>query len=549
MLVLWLTIFISLLQSSSAVYQQSLSAASTFVSTELQRSDDDWDLNKPLTSNSTANLVFATISSLLQSAPNLRYRNGHTLVPGIIRSGTLLYHGRGDSNIPTMEWVAFDPEASYIFCKLYGQSQSCWLHTFRVERFLRILYFDGSSAAKIGDGAMDSQDILTWGEIKPDLVREEGMRIRKLCEWGAKVGLDGFVRTASISEMMLCDFSPLQLISSRHIKSTPMTIPLKDRSPVPTPRTPIGPLPITSDYIDFLRISGRFDHYPGMMQVQLDLAHFVSLYDEKLAPSLSTVREGKPRLRHRLLGMSQEDILRVKLHLEEQIAEVAWSSLECAGNHLDWSTHLHSIVDLYRDTFEDLWYIINSTISLSPADVRAENAFRMIESIVRPFVLHSVSPTGTSPDIAWASSVFKECALSHASAVSAISFTNSEELLRNAIEGTTRELCRVMTKMWTDGVHEGMSPLFGSTHKPEDATFLLDTWKVDLGNLIDWLDWGTWMRCRPACKQLEFCYLPAWPFGVGNLSRPAAGWHEHNPQPRCLRKIPPFIYADDFLKL
>lgn len=304
------------------------------------------------------------------------------------------------------------------------------------------------------------------------------------------------------SEMMLCDFSPLQLISSRHIKSTPMTIPLKDRSPVPTPRTPIGPLPITSDYIDFLRISGRFDHYPGMMQVQLDLAHFVSLYDEKLAPSLSTVREGKPRLRHRLLGMSQEDILRVKLHLEEQIAEVAWSSLECAGNHLDWSTHLHSIVDLYGDTFEDLWYIINSTISLSPADVRAENAFRMIESIVRPFVLHSVSPTGTSPDIAWASSVFKECALSHASAVSAISFTNSEELLRNAIEGTTRELCRVMTKMWTDGVHEGMSPLFGSTHKPEDATFLLDTWKVDLGNLIDWLDWGTWMRCRPACKQL-----------------------------------------------
>lgn len=99
MLVLWLTIFISLLQSSSAVYQQSLSAASTFVSTELQRSDDDWDLNKPLTSNSTANLVFATISSLLQSAPNLRYRNGWLVCTlGVIVSFSSRTHTRSRYN-------------------------------------------------------------------------------------------------------------------------------------------------------------------------------------------------------------------------------------------------------------------------------------------------------------------------------------------------------------------------------------------------------------------------------------------------------------------
>lgn len=120
---------------------------------------------------------------------------GHTVVPGIVRSGTLLYHGRGDSSIPTMEWVAFEPEASHGFCRTFGMHLgNCWLHTFAVDRPLRILYFDGSSAAKIGDGAMDSQDVITWDAIRPDLVREEGRRMQALCEWGKPLGLDGFVR-------------------------------------------------------------------------------------------------------------------------------------------------------------------------------------------------------------------------------------------------------------------------------------------------------------------------------------------------------------------
>ena len=28
---------------------------------------------------------------------------------------------------------------------------------------LKLLYFDGSSAAKMSDGTLDSQDLLTWG--------------------------------------------------------------------------------------------------------------------------------------------------------------------------------------------------------------------------------------------------------------------------------------------------------------------------------------------------------------------------------------------------
>jgi hypothetical protein len=43
-------------------------------------------------------------------------------------------------------------------------------------------------------GPMDSQDILIWGEVKPDKWFDDMDRIADACEWGKKYGLDGFVR-------------------------------------------------------------------------------------------------------------------------------------------------------------------------------------------------------------------------------------------------------------------------------------------------------------------------------------------------------------------
>lgn len=41
---------------------------------------------------------------------------------------------------------------------------------------------------------MDSQDIVIWGKVRPDMFRNEIVRIRELCEWGKQFKLDGFVR-------------------------------------------------------------------------------------------------------------------------------------------------------------------------------------------------------------------------------------------------------------------------------------------------------------------------------------------------------------------
>lgn len=125
---------------------------------------------------------------------------GHTIVPGVIPTGTLLYHGRDDPVIPSHpDWIAMFPEFSLRFC---GDSEDptgngCWLLTTMTTRPLKILYFDGSSAAKMEGGTLDSQDILQWGEVRPGYTVEDFQRIMDLCEWGQPLGLDGFVRCDS----------------------------------------------------------------------------------------------------------------------------------------------------------------------------------------------------------------------------------------------------------------------------------------------------------------------------------------------------------------
>lgn len=116
--------------------------------------------------------------------------------------GTLLYHGTYKNQIPEgPEWIATDPEHAYLFCRTEGPSKGptdsangCWQLTLVATRPLKVLYFDGSSAAKMVGGPMDSQDLVIWGRVRPEYVRKERERANKLCKWGKQYGLDGFVR-------------------------------------------------------------------------------------------------------------------------------------------------------------------------------------------------------------------------------------------------------------------------------------------------------------------------------------------------------------------
>lgn len=69
-------------------------------------------------------------------------------------------------------------------------------------RELKLVYFDGNSAANLDSGTYDTMDLLLWGKVRPEMVWREWDRAKEACEWGSKWGFDGFVRM----EMDLCVF-------------------------------------------------------------------------------------------------------------------------------------------------------------------------------------------------------------------------------------------------------------------------------------------------------------------------------------------------------
>ncbi|KAG8698077.1 hypothetical protein FRC08_006147 [Ceratobasidium sp. 394] len=295
------------------------------------------------------NLIFFRLATLLQHWPNTRYPNGHSVAPGTIPIGTTLYHGRNDANVPTRpEWLAFDPEHSIIFAR----GANSRLFTFVTTRSLHVLYFDGSSAAGMSSGVMDTQDLLIWGRVPNNTMLAEEQRILDLCEWGKEFGIDGYVRMQMSFETMYCDFARgLELVSSLHLlpaegdgdvlsgrcpssptgpripptPSDPGTstssihfakAPYQPKVPPPfltgsprhlpyfpsEPRPPSwkGALPKGEERgFEVFQAGAWHNRAPGEVRVKIDAARLVSLYDPALRSGIRP-REGKEKVGSRM---------------------------------------------------------------------------------------------------------------------------------------------------------------------------------------------------------------------------------------------------------
>ncbi|KAE9392261.1 hypothetical protein BT96DRAFT_888117 [Gymnopus androsaceus JB14] len=506
----------------------------------LENQSDNWDINVSPNENATGHLIFETVSSFMQHWPNTRYRNGHNIVPGIVPVGTVLYHGRGDSNTPTgPEWLATDPEHSYIFCR--GQaSTGCWQLTVTALRPLNVLYLDGSGAAKMPDGPMDSQDVLAFGEIIPEKYIAERERIKNMCQWAKDFPVDGFVRMEMDFEIMLCDFSdgvqvePINL-RSRGNSGGPDSE-FYPPGPHPYDDTSFAQLDINSSALpntgfEVIHSGSWHRYYPGDTRIQLDLTRLISFYDTELVPSLVAERLGKDRLKHRLLGISQEDLQNAVKRIEE-----ATTATE-PGSGIDWKTLIQLVIKRFENRLEMVQYILNST---SPGN---SNIQIQLVAMLRPYMLSTTKPTQDLASTEWVSPMFKLCATTYTKYITAnpslhSRLTASEELILGGVHETTREICRVVTGMWVDGVMAGLDP---DLYKPSTTEGLVETeiesllasWKERISSLMKWLDWSVWLKCRPACGFEELCELPMWPFRRGTDEF-------EDPQPKCIRRMAPF---------
>ncbi|KAG2061572.1 hypothetical protein BDR06DRAFT_979025 [Suillus hirtellus] len=403
------------------------------------------DLDEGSAVNATGHLVVETVNSLLRYWPNTRHRIGHTIVLRIIPVGTLLYHGATSPHLPTaLDWVAVEPEHSILFCQGY---------------------FDGSSAVRLREGTMDTQDPVAWSEMKREWVKNEEQRIKDLCKWGQKYGVNGFV---SHSESMMCNFgSHIEVASFLNLEST--------RLSGGNPELPEDPNTMHRA-VEITRSASWHDHYPGETRIMLGFSGLVSFYDTALVPSLVPRRIGLERWDHR-------------------------------HDH-DGKMVLQVVVDRYASRLEFMHHLLNLTLNDGSIFNHAQQIQRQLRTVLLPYTVFAAVPPNNSVTANATNSWAVQC---HGT-----TRMPSERLLLRAVRETTHEICRVATKMWASGMILGVDPLCPPELRPETDHIrtLVGKWKEDVTQLLSWLDWSAWVKCRPpACGFEEMCYLPTWPIG------------------------------------
>ncbi|CAE6464458.1 unnamed protein product [Rhizoctonia solani] len=498
--------------------------------------------------NTTAHLIFSSVSGLLQHWPNTIYRNGHTFVPCTVPAGTLLYHSRPSFEPPpSPEFFAFDFDHSYIFC-----SQSpCVVYNYVPRRDLKLGYFDGTSAATL-EGPRDLQDIAFNDGFIPGETYNPWVHAINMCRWAEKVGLDGIARMEPSFEVILCNIeSDLQLVSrrdlvyhetrwfpNRRMPGGPNATSTADLHPRLKPNTPYFPGPMIPVYppppgwkgkqrefagiaFESIRAGMWHNHFPGESRIILDYSSIVSAYDETYS-SLVQGRQGAPRSRHRLNMISSSDKSRLKAEMEEVLK---------AGRpvaSLNWRSLLQDVVSRYGERLEELRYLLRRP------DLEAEaimaKAREKILIMLAPYMLlpqskpssiqghtkdqhplyassHADTTSQSGPDDDWLTRIYDACA-SHPTIDFARrrQLTTQEERLANSIDAVHRAICSSLTTLWATAFDSGDKPLL--------AKHIVLGWKKEIEELMDWLDWSVWIKCDPPCAPDSQCILATWPWEV-----------------------------------
>jgi hypothetical protein len=396
------------------------------------------------------------------------------------------------------------------------------------------MYFDGSAAAKMNDGPMESQDVIAWGKPRPDKYFAERERIKALCEWGKPYGLDGFVRMEFHFEAMICDVSDsLEVVT--HLELLPKNVTEWNRIPLVRPpyRFPPRPPPHVEPPPGWRGslprdILGRFeaqvaggwhDLAPGETRARLDYTGLVTFYDPTLS-SLVDARQGKDRMHHRLEKISAADATRIHDELRSVLTRK-----QSSGSSVDWGSIARVVVERYADRLEYLRFLLSSNATVTFTDA-AEQAFAVrarLLVMLGPYITTVDVPQQqqltASANVSWLAPVVRRCATTLTSRIPLGMLTPQEVRIHAAVENTLREICRRLALLWAD---------FFDVEGADEAKAaeVIEVGHGQIDELMSWLDWSLWVRCEPACGLGENCYLPSWPFLKGD--------DPYDMTPRCI---------------
>ncbi|KZV75190.1 hypothetical protein PENSPDRAFT_647468 [Peniophora sp. CONT] len=465
---------------------------------------------QPPSSDATGRLIFNSISSLPLRWPNTMWKNGHTIAPAKVPVGTMLYHGTyvSDGTAPTESgWLGFDPEVGYLYC-----GNPCRVASYVATRELKVLYFDGLSAAKVPNSSyFETQDLLSWGSIRHDRIFWELERLKVLCDWGREFSIDGFVRMQAEFELMHCDFTDgIEMIE---LADLPPQFPILLSGHGQPPRPPgwKGELVTgTQTFVEAFLSGQRHDQLPGEARVRISFDGIISFYDPALS-SLTEARRGKSRAHHNLQDISQDDISTTLQELRSVLTRNG------RGSGVDWPAIFQGVYDRYADRLQLL------NLTLGSADATLEHMTNA-RQLILALLVHHMAPTDVpSPgqsDISWMSPVVERCSRSPVTHVKDTLFSPQERLLRGAVEETLHEICRRLGLMWVEAFD-----IESAGVAQRHAVAL--RWRAHIHELLRWLDWQQFNRCVPGCAAGEMCYISMDPYP----------WPEDAPDnttPRCV---------------
>ncbi|KAH9028923.1 hypothetical protein EDB84DRAFT_1439467 [Lactarius hengduanensis] len=427
------------------------------------------------------------------------------------------------------------------------------LNTLTSKRDLRLVYFDGSSATKMKDGPMDSQDVIVWGRPQPDKAFSERERIKALCDWGRPFGLDGFVRMQFHFEVMICDIlDPMEVVtflrllpqSQTTIPRPPPGFPPLSKLPIPIPLPPLSKPPsgwhgsLPSDQRSFLEAylaGGWHDRAPGETRVHLDYSGLVTFYDTSLT-SLIESRHGKDRLHLRLEGISVLDSERVRAELQTVLTRE-----QDGGSGVDWGSIARVVTERYAGRLEHLRFLLSPNTKSADALERAAVAREQLFVMLAPYITTTDVPERlpASAGSSWAAPIAQRCATTQTSHIPLGVLTPQEARIHAAVENTIQEICRRLVVVWVEFFDIEAADEARATDASEMA-------HEQISELMAWLDWSVWVRCEPGCglevRRLvlyflgrgltgtlavkEVYYIPMWPFPMGG--------DPYDMTPRCI---------------
>ena len=241
----------------------------------------------------------------------------------------------------------------------------------------------------------------------------------------------------------------------------------------------------------------RHNHAPGETRVYPDYAGLVTFYDPSLT-SLVEARYGKDRLHLRLEGISALDSERVRAELQTVLTRE-----KGRGSGVDWGSITRIVMERYAGRLEYLRFLLSPNTTFGDALEQAAVARAQLLVMLIPYITTADIPKQLSPsaDLSWAAPIAQRCA-THTSHIPLAMLTPQEARIYAAVRNTLHEICRKLVLVWVE---------FFDVEATDEAraTISIEVARAHVDELMAWLDWSVWVRCKPECglgvRGLIFC--------------------------------------------